>query len=124
MNNRLTKTELEIMQYMWNINRECTASDIRNYFYMKNWSKQTVSTFLKKLVNSGFLNVRKTSISKYYYSAAITEDDYKIMPAKDIMYNDFSNSLCDFICALANPTLKPDQIQKLEDLISEFEMDN
>lgn len=96
----LTKTELEIMQYFWVNNKEVTAGDVREHFSQKNWSKQAVNTFLKKLVQRGFLNLRKVSISKYYYSYAITEDEYNLLPVKQIINDFYEGSLGNFVCAL------------------------
>ncbi len=117
----LTKTELEIMQYFWDIDKEVTAGDIRIHFFYKNWSKQAVSTFLKHLVKLGYLNVRKESTSKYYYTAAITEEEYNISPAKEIIDKFFSGSLSNFICAFSKPNyLSDEEIQRLYDLISQL----
>lgn len=121
MARELTKTELEIMQYLWNINQEVTAGDIRVHFSDKKWSKQAVSTFLKHLVKLGYLNVRKASASKYYYTVAITQDEYNILPAKEIIDKFFLGSLCNFICAFSKPKeLSDEEIQQLEDLITQL----
>lgn len=90
--NTLSKTELEIMEYFWNINSEISASDLRAHFPDKNWSKQTISTFLKRLVHLGFLKVHKVSVVKYYYSALISKTDYELLPAKDVLYNVYNGS--------------------------------
>ncbi len=122
MSNTLTKTELEIMQYLWNINKEVTAGDIRAHFSHKNWSKQAVSTFLKCLVNSGYLKVRKESFSKYYYSVAITEEEHNISPAKEIIDKFFSGSLKNFVCALAKPyNLSAEEVQEINQLITRLD---
>lgn len=121
INNKLTNTELEIMQYIWSMNCEVTARDVRLHFSHKMWSKQAVSTFLKQLVKSGYLSIRKESVTKYYYSAAITKAEYNISPAKDIMDQFFSGSLRNFFCALIKPIeLSAEQIQDLDNLISQI----
>lgn len=117
----LTKTELEIMQYIWKINSEVTAKDIREHFSDKNWSKQSVSIFLRKLVKSNFLKVRQVSINKYYYSAAITEQEYSILPAREILKNVFNNSYSNFFCALLPDDVTEEDIRLLEELLSFYE---
>lgn len=103
----LTKTETEIMQYIWKLNREVTAGEIRSYFYPdKKWSKQAVSTFLKQLVKYKYLNIRKVSATKYYYSVNISEKEYNLLPAKDIIEKSFAGSYSDFVCALIAPNEK------------------
>lgn len=115
MANTLTKTELEIMNYIWETNKEITASDIRIHFSNKNWSKQAVTTFLKKLVSMEFLKVNKASVVKYYYSALISKEEYELLPARDILENVYYGSYGDFICALL-----PLDIDKVENEIYEI----
>lgn len=117
----LSKTELEIMQYIWSVDSEVTATDIREHFSNKKWSKQSVGTFLKRLVNANFLKVRQESLNKYYYSATMTEQEYSVLPAKTILKTVFNNSLSKFTCALFSDDVTKDDIQKLEDLLSTYE---
>lgn len=96
----LSKTELEIMKYIWNANGEVMPKEIRTHFSHKQWSKQAVSTFLKRLVTSGYLNMRKVSPTKYYYSAIITEEESDLLPVIDIINNTFDGSYISFIESL------------------------
>lgn len=114
----LTKTELEIMHYIWSINSEVTATDVREHFSDKNWSKQSVGTFLKKLVNSNFLKIRRESLTKYFYSATLTEQEYSMLPAKDILENVFNNSLSKFICAFIPNDIAEKDILEIEKYLS------
>lgn len=103
MNNKnISKTELEIMKYIWSINGEVMPKEIREHFSYKQWSKQTVSTFLKRLVASGYLNMRQVSQTKYYYSATMTEEESNLLPAIDIINNVFDGSYISFIESLIN----------------------
>lgn len=120
-NNNLTQTELDIMQYFWHIDREVTAGDVRSHFAHKNWSKQAVSSFLNKLSKLGYLNIRKESISKYYYSYAITEDEHNLMPAKNIINDFYNGSLRNFICALSGATsISVEEADRLDQLIEQL----
>ncbi len=127
-NNYLTKTEYEIMQYFWTINKELTARNIRDYFSNKgkNWSKQSVSTFLKNLVELGFLKVNKISATKYYYSVAISRDEYDLLPAKKIINDVFNGSYSDFVCTLVSSykNLSKDDLIKLENILNELQENN
>ena len=124
-NNKLTQTELEIMKYFWHIDREVTAGDVRSHFSDKNWSKQAVSSFLKKLSKQGYINIRKESISKYYYSCVMTEDEYNLMPAKDIINDFYNGSLRNFICALSGAnTISEEDAARLDQLIEQLKSQN
>lgn len=98
--NNLSKTELEIMKYIWSVNGEVMPKEIRTHFSHKQWSKQAVSTFLKRLVTSGYLNMRKVSPTKYYYSAIITKEESDLLPVIDIINNTFDGSYISFIESL------------------------
>ena len=100
--NNLSKTELEIMKYIWSVNGEVMPKEIRMHFSHKQWSKQAVSTFLKRLVTSGYLNMRKVSPTKYYYSAIITKEESDLLPVIDIINNTFGGSYISFIESLIN----------------------
>lgn len=98
--NNLSITELEIMKYIWSVNGEVMPKEIRTHFSHKQWSKQAVSTFLKRLVTSGYLNMRKVSPTKYYYSAIITKEESDLLPVIDIINNAFDGSYISFIESL------------------------
>lgn len=121
MANSLTKTELEIMQYIWNIDTDVTPKDIREHFSDRNWSKQSVNIFLRKLVKSNFLKVRKESITKYYYRAAISEQEYSILPAIEVLENVFNNSYSSFFCALLPNDVSDKDIRLLEEVLTTYE---
>lgn len=118
----LTKTELEIMHYFWSINHyeELTATDIRTHFSHKNWSKQSVSTFLQKLVQKNYLKVRKISAVKYYYSAIITEEEYYLLPVIDIINSVFGGSYISFIKALINSEkdITKKELDEIEEILT------
>lgn len=101
-NKNLSKTEMEIMKYMWSINGEVMPKEIRSHFSHKHWSKQTVSSFLKRLVASGYLNMRQVTQTKYYYSATMTEEEAYLLPVYDIINNTFDGSYIRFIESLMN----------------------
>lgn len=120
-NFHLTKSELEIMQYIWSVDREITARDIREHFVHKNWSKQTITKFLKNLVDINFLKVRKESLIKYYYSATLSEYEYSILPAQAVFKNVFSGSYSSFCCALLPKGASKEDINKLKAILDAFE---
>lgn len=117
----LSKTELEIMEYFWSSNvDEISASDLRNHFSNKNWSKQTISTFLKRLVNFGYLKVRKASVIKYYYSVLISKEEHELLPAKNVLNNVYNGSYENFVCALMPSDTDKAEIDKLKQILADF----
>ena len=71
MNGRysLTKSEEEIMELLWEKDRKMSSKEILDYFNEhcdKDWKKQTLNTFLAKLLQAGFID-RISKDRKYLY---------------------------------------------------------
>ena len=62
MSSHLSKTEYEIMEYFWGMGDKYTFGELMKYFNEnldKNWKKQTLNTFLSRLIEKGLLKKRK-----------------------------------------------------------------
>lgn len=69
---QLSDTELMIMEYLWAQNTPKTFSEIKAFFEAttsKNWKKQTLSTFLLRLVKKGVLYANHQEAKVTYYPA-------------------------------------------------------
>lgn len=120
--NHITETEYTIMKYLWSLNHDATAGEIREHFAQRNWSKQAVSTFLKRLTKSGYLKMRKASPTKCYYTVLITENDHNFLPVQEVVEKSFGGSYDDFVCALAKKEkLSQDTIDRISKMISELD---
>ncbi len=119
---RITKTEYVIMEYLWSLDHEATAGEIREHFAQRNWSKQTVSSFLKRLTKSGYLKMRKVSPTKCYYTVLISENDHKLLPVHEVVEKSFDGSYSDFVCAIVKKEkLSKDTIERITKLIDELD---
>ena len=59
---------MEIMEFLWDTNKKLSASEILKYFNdnkSKNWKKQTLNTFLVKLIEKGSLQYDMVKNKKY-----------------------------------------------------------
>lgn len=62
MSSHLSKTEYEIMEYFWGMGDKYTFGELMKYFNEnldKNWKKQTLNTFLSRLIEKGLLKKEK-----------------------------------------------------------------
>lgn len=121
--NRITETEYVIMKYLWSLDHDATAGEIREHFSQRNWSKQAVSTFLKRLTNAGYLKMKRVSPIKFYYTVLISEDEYNLLPVKEVVQKSFNGSYGAMFHALANPNekLSREEIERIEKLIDELD---
>ena len=84
MNSHLSKTEYRIMEYFWSTGGKYTFGELMKYFNEeedKNWKKQTLNTFLSRLIDKGLLE-RKKEETKAYYGAALTKAGKAVTEAK------------------------------------------
>lgn len=121
--NYITETEFAIMKFLWSLDHEATASEIRKHFAQRNWSKQAVSTFLKRLVKAGYLKMTRVSPTKYYYTVLISETEHELLPVREIVEKSFNGSYEALFSVLFNPNkkLSDDAITRIKKMISEFE---
>lgn len=121
-NNHITETEYVIMKYLWSLDHDATAGEIREHFAQRNWSKQAVSTFLKRLTKSGYLKMRKVSPTKCFYTVLISENEHNLLPVREVVEKSFDGSYINLIFALLKPKeeLTDDAIERINKMIAEL----
>lgn len=99
---KLSDSEREIMDIIWNIDRKVTSSEILKIFNEgkgKKWSAQTISTFLTRIVDKGILKSDKEGRTNYYYYI-VNKKEYESNQAENILNNLYKGSLKNFLSAL------------------------
>ncbi len=121
--NHITETEYAIMKYIWSLDHDATAGEIREHFAQRNWSKQAVSTFLKRLTKSGYLKMHRASPTKCYYSVQITESEHDLLPVREVVKKSFNGSYGSLVSALvkSNKKLSNEEIERIKKMISELD---
>ncbi len=100
----LSATEMEIMEYVWSTDNKLIAAEILNYFNenkSKNWKKQTLNTFLVKLIEKGALQYDVSKNKKYYYPTAQSQTKTEHIKhwTQSFIQNTFDGSLYHFLYA-------------------------
>lgn len=72
MENRISESEWEIMNYLWE-KQELTQPQLMELLGSK-WNKNTVHTFLSRLCAKGFVEADKDSVPHRYRPAAAREE--------------------------------------------------
>lgn len=99
---KLSDTEMELMQIIWRLNKEVTSSELLNIIEIekdKKWSGQTISTFLSRMVEKGVLTSHKKGRANYY-TASVTIEGYKQKEAESILNDIYKGSIKKFLSAL------------------------
>ena len=117
----LSDTELEIMEFIWKAEKKLTFKEIMEYVnesMSKNWKKQTVSTYLTHLQESGLLEVDKTMPRTYLYSAACSKEEYEHLCVKHLVQKSFNGSISKFVAAFTGgKKLTKEEADELRKLI-------
>ena len=88
----LTKAELEIMKYVWKLNKEFIVRDIHNMMPEPKPAYNTVSTMVRILDTKGFLT-HKAYGHTNVYSAAVGKDEYTGSYLQGVLNSFFDGSV-------------------------------
>jgi len=114
----LSNSEQKIMNILWSKHQWITINEIIKILEPEGifWKRQTVNTFLSRLINKGLViqNSRK-------YIYAYTEDEYKTLKAKEILNDDYGGSLVNFLTALSgNKEVTNDESEQLKKYLENY----
>lgn len=116
----LSQNELYILEFLWKENTPQGFANILSYFNSvtnKNWKKQTMSTYITRLIKAGFIKTDHSGTKLQYYPA-ITRNDYYQNIASDIVEESFSGSLSFFVSAFTGKNkISADEKEKLIDYL-------
>ena len=122
---KLPETELLIMKILWKTGRAMEAPEIRKLMeqeYDRQWAAQTMSTYLRMLVQKGFLKVTRAPKNVFLYEPLVDEDSYQ----QADMYNNIHEMtdlwgqrgfIKNMVAALHGAQLSKEDISELRSLI-------
>ena len=106
--------ELEIMKVIWKAEGRVTSIDIGKAVEDRGWKKTTIATFLTRLSEKGAIAGEKQG-KLYYYTALITEKEYKKLQTKNLIKSLYNGSVRDFAVAFFEDNkLSNDDIKELK----------
>lgn len=116
----LTNAEEEIMEFFWHENRKISFKEALEYCnntLNKEWKKQTLSTYLKKLQLDGLIGVDSTH-KNYMYYPVCSKEKYAQAWTKKIVGDFFDNSISKLVAAFVeNEKLSDEEAENLRKLI-------
>lgn len=121
---KLTYCEQIVMKAIWDAEDELSLMDILervNNKYHKDWKSQTVSTFLARLVNKGYLKSYRSG-RVFFYQILISLEEYKGQLTCE--YIDFWNNgnADEFLSALMKERqLRQDEIERIRKFVEKQE---
>ncbi|WP_153721714.1 BlaI/MecI/CopY family transcriptional regulator [Sporosarcina cascadiensis] len=118
---KLSDTEIELMEEIWGYEQPVTSRELLNTFSTKGreWKSQTISTFLSRLVEKGFLHVTRRGRTNTYVPC-ISSADYKLQETQNVLDGLYEGSVKNLISALYDgEKLSSEDIAELKQWFSE-----
>lgn len=100
---KLSETEMEVMQIIWKSNQPVTSSELLDIFARhkgKVWKGQTMATFLARLVEKGVLISTKQQGRTNIYEPCMSPEEYRSREAKSLLKTLYEGSVKNFLAAL------------------------
>lgn len=99
---KLSETEYEIMEVLWNAGEPMSAAQLMTYFSTcrgRQWKAQTLSTFLARLAEKGMISSRREGRVPYY-TPLQTPEEYRKKSAQGILDTLYGGYIRNFFAAL------------------------
>lgn len=118
----LTKSEMQVMNILWDLNRGACVNDILAQYPDPKPAYTTIATFLKILTQKGFVEHKKGTGKLLIYSPLITREKYRRQVMEEVKDDFFGNSFKSmFSFFVREEHLTAEDIQELIDQIKEEE---
>lgn len=113
---KLTESEEVTMKAVWDCRKKPGLSEVNqrvNSIYGKNWKPQTVSSFLRKLVDKNYLELQRNG-KIYTYKVLIPESAYKRKAYKQHISFWNHNNVTEFLTEIIqNGDLTKEDLEKI-----------
>ena len=114
----LTKGEMQVMNVLWNIGRGACVNDILERYDEPRPAYTTIATFLKILLQKGFVEAKKGTGKVLMYSPLMTKERYRrqvMDEVTDSLFDGSAKSLLDYF--VSEEMLTADEVAELLDMI-------
>ncbi|MBR4236305.1 MAG: BlaI/MecI/CopY family transcriptional regulator [Clostridia bacterium] len=96
---KISASELEVMQVLWEAGDALPLAEIRKSLQARfDWSDPTVKTLIRRLCEKGVLSQEKRDV--FYYEPCLSRDEYNAWAAGDMVNRLFKGSAQELVAAL------------------------
>ena len=119
---KLSEAEFEIIQVLWRHKAPMTSSQILDEIKdNRKWKLASLMTTLARMAEKGAVYCDRTTRTNYY-SALVSEDEYKITEGTSFLEKMFNRSAKDFIASLyQGKQMSGKDIQELREYLNSLE---
>lgn len=119
---KLSDAEFEIMQVLWRNGNPMTSNQLLDEMGdTRNWKLASLMTVLARMVEKGAVYCDRSTRTNYY-TALVSEEDYKITEGTTFLNRLFNKSAKDFIASLyQGKQMSEKDIQELREYLDTLE---
>ncbi len=118
MRGKLSKSELDIMAKLWEMEEPIYFNDIVDSLVEYEWTESTIRNFLARIVSKGYLEVDKEG-RKNIYRVKVSKE-YVNKNQKGMLEKLYNNSIKNFIAELyESDTIDEDDLIELKEYLDE-----
>lgn len=120
---KLSQSEMQIMEYMWQKSCQLCIQDFLIQFKNTRWKRTTIRTFIKRLIDKGFIIVHKDG-HNYYYEAAITKFEYTQTVINESLNTFYGHSIEGIIATFCGVDIDSKNMDKIRNFLTDLEKSN
>ena len=115
---KLSERECEIMQVLWKKGSPMTSGEIlEGCAGSIDWKLSSLMTVLSRMAEKGYVFCDRSTRTNYY-TATVTEDEYKTLESENILHKLFDRSATKFIAGLCEKNkISKEEIAKLREYL-------
>lgn len=116
---KISESEWEVMKLLWNKSPLTSEDIIESLAHKKDWSKETIKTFIIRLTKKGAISYEKEG-RMYKYYPIVSEQDCKNVENRSFLEKVYDGSIgILFTNFLKQEDLSMEEIEELEDLLKD-----
>ena len=119
---KLSDAELEIMQVLWNYQEPRTSNEIlKDMGDKRNWKLASLMTVLARMVEKEVV-ICDRSTRTNYYSAVVSEEEYKLMEGESFLERLYDKSVKNLIaCLYHGQKMSKENVRELREYLDKLE---
>lgn len=115
---RLPDTELEVMKALWASGPDTPRTALEQTLSAFGWASNTINTYLTRLVDKGFVSVRRDRKGNLY-TPLVSREEYQAFDSRAVLSRLYGTPR-NFVAALAREGLERQDLEELRTLLDEL----
>lgn len=116
----LSKNDAIVIEIIWEQGESTNASILKAVGEAPNWSRHSIKTYLKRLLDKGLIAMQKDSPRKIKYYPLVTKEEFWADEASTYL-NDHFNGLTHMVAGLVdNEKISDEELDSLEQFIKDL----